>query len=180
MNVDLYERIWMWGAVAIVVVFLTAIGISTFAYAVRPPSHMETIDPATVMQDARFAEPGVVTLPDGSVHVTIVAMMFAYLPAEVHVPVGHPVTFRITSMDVTHGFEITGTNGNTMVVPGYVSQFTYTFDQPGEHLVVCNEFCGVGHHTMSGKVIVDPPGGPAASAAAPDSAHPAADTGVRP
>ena len=75
-----------------------------------------------------------------------------------HVPVGHPVTFRITSMDVTHGFEIAGTNANTMVVPGYISQFTYTFREPGEHLVVCNEYCGVGHHTMQGKVIVDPAG----------------------
>jgi len=158
MNIDLYERIWMWAAVAIVAVFLTAIGVSTFAYAVRPPSHMETIDPATVMQDPRFATPGVTILPDGSVHVTMIAMTFAFLPNEVHVPVGHPVTFRITSMDVTHGFEIAGTNANTMVVPGYISQFTYTFREPGERLVVCNEYCGVGHHTMQGKVIVDPAG----------------------
>jgi len=164
MNVDLYERLWMWGAAAIVAVFLVAIGISTFAYAVRPPSHVETIDPAAVMQDARFSTPGVTTLPDGSVHVTMVAMTFAFLPNEVHVPVGKPVTFRITSMDVTHGFEIAGTNANTMVVPGYVSQFTYTFAAPGEHLVVCNEYCGTGHHTMQGKVIVDPAAAPAATA----------------
>jgi len=168
MNIDLYERIWMWGAVAIVVVFLTAIGISTFAYAVRPPSHMETIDPATVMQDPRFATPGVQIQPDGSARVTIVAMMFTFIPAEMHVPVGRPVTFRITSMDVTHGFEVTGTNANTMVVPGYVSQLTYTFAEPGEHLVVCNEYCGVGHHTMSAKVIVDPAGAtPAATVVTP-------------
>jgi cytochrome c oxidase subunit 2 len=158
MNVDLYERIWMWAALVIVVVFLTAIGVSTFAYAVRPPSHMETIDPATVMQDARFSAPGVTTAPDGRVQVTMIAMKFAFLPNEVHVPVGHPVTFRITSLDVTHGFEIAGTNANTMVVPGYVSQFTYTFREPGERLVVCNEYCGLAHHTMQGKVIVDPAG----------------------
>ena len=166
MKIDLYERIWMWGAAVIVVVFLTAIGISTFGYAVRPPSHIETINPAAVMQDARFSTPGVTTLPDGSVHVTMIAMTFSFLPSEVHVPVGHPVTFRITSMDVTHGFEIAGTNANTMVVPGYVSQFTYTFREPGEHLVVCNEYCGVGHHTMQGKVIVEPAGTRTSSPAA--------------
>ena len=159
MNVDLYERIWMWGAAVIVVVLLAAIGVSTFAYAVRPPSHVETIDPAAVLQDARFSTPGVTTLPDGSVHVTMVAMMFTFLPAEVQVPVGRPVTFRITSMDVTHGFEIAGTNANTMVVPGYVSQLTYTFKEPGERLVVCNEYCGLGHHTMQAKVIVGPAAG---------------------
>ncbi|HXY69442.1 MAG TPA: cytochrome c oxidase subunit II [Gemmatimonadales bacterium] len=171
MNVDLYERIWMWGAAVIVVVFLVAIGVSTFAYAVRPPSHVETIDPAAVMQDARFSTPGVTTRADGSVQVVMVAMTFAFLPNEVHVPAGRPVTFRITSMDVTHGFEIAGTNANTMVVPGYVSQFTTTFAAPGEHLVVCNEYCGTGHHTMQGKVIVDPaPGAAPAPAAAPAGA----------
>ena len=171
MNVDLYERLWMWGAAGIVAVFLVAIGVSTLAYAVRPPSHVETIDPTAVMQDARFSAPGVTTLPDGSVHVTMVAMTFAFLPNEVHVPVGRPVTFRITSMDVTHGFEIAGTNANTMVVPGYVSQLTYTFPAPGEHLIVCNEYCGTGHHTMQGKVIVDPA---PARTARPDTAAPAA------
>ena len=70
-------------------------------------------------------------------------------------------TLRRIARDVRlieNGFEIAGTNANTMVVPGYISQFTYTFREPGEHLVVCNEYCGVGHHTMQGKVIVDPAG----------------------
>lgn len=61
--------------------------------------------------------------------------MFTYNPAEVHVPAGKPVTFRLTSIDVTHGFQIVGTNGNTMIVPGYSSQFTTTFAQPGAYAV---------------------------------------------
>ena len=81
--------------------------------------------------------------------------MFFWLPAEIHVPAGAPVTFRLTSIDVSHGFEIAKTNVNTMVLPGYVSQLTYTFDTPGEYLIVCNEYCGVGHHTMGGKIIVE-------------------------
>ena len=50
--------------------------------------------------------------------------MFAFVPNEIRVPAHRPITFRLTSADVTHGFEIVGTNGNTMLVPGYVSQFT--------------------------------------------------------
>lgn len=154
MNVDLYEKIWMWAAAVIIALFLTVIGVSTFAQAVRPPSHVETISPAQAMQDPRFATPGVSERPDGSVQVTMVALKFAFIPAEVHVPRGRPVTFRITSIDVTHGFNIAGTNANTMVMPGYVSQFTYRFERDGEYLVVCNEYCGLSHHTMAGKVIV--------------------------
>lgn len=155
MNVDLYERIWMWFAGAVIVVFIGTIAVTSFAFAIRPPSHAETIDPTKVMQDPRFATPGVEVRPDGSVHVTVTAMMFAFLPSEIRVPRGRPVTFRLTSMDATHGFEIAGTNANTMVIPGYVSQFTYTFDRPGEYLIVCNEYCGMGHHAMQGKVVVE-------------------------
>jgi heme/copper-type cytochrome/quinol oxidase subunit 2 len=36
--------------------------------------------------------------------------------------------------------------------------------QAGEFEIVCNEFCGVGHHLMVGKVIVTPPGGAASTA----------------
>ena len=156
MNVHFYERLWMWAAAGIIAVFLVTIGIATFGYAVRPPSHVETIDPKTVLAEPRFQNLGAAVQPDGSVRVTMAALTFAFLPAEVHVPVRKPVTFRITSLDVTHGFDIAGTNANTMVVPGYVSQFTYTFDKPGEYLLVCHEYCGVGHHTMQGKIVVEP------------------------
>jgi len=155
MHVDLYERIWMWGAGAIIVVFLGAIGFATVAQGRVPPSHVETIDPTTVWNDQRFAERGVSANPDGSVNVTLIAMMFAFQPNEIHVPVNRPVTFRLTSADVVHGFQIVGTNGNTMVIPGYVSQFTTTFSTTGEYLIVCNEFCGQGHHMMSAKLIVE-------------------------
>jgi cytochrome c oxidase subunit 2 len=41
-----------------------------------------------------------------------------------------------------------------MVVPGYVSQFTTTFTRSGEYLITCNEYCGIAHHMMVGKLIV--------------------------
>ena len=32
----------------------------------------------------------------------------------------------------------------------------WRFDEPGEHLLVCHEYCGIGHHTMAGRFIVEP------------------------
>ena len=72
-------------------------------------------------------------------------------------PGRRPVTFRITSPDVLHGFQIVGTNVNLTVSPGYVSQVTTTFDTPGEYLVVCNEYCGLAHHLMQGTIVVEAP-----------------------
>ncbi len=155
MHVHLYEKIWMWAAGGLIGVFLGVTVLATVIQGRLPPSHVETIDPAQVFSDQRFATRGVVTNPDGSVTVTVVALMYSFLPNEIRVPAGAPVTFRITSPDVIHGFQIAGTNGNTMVVPGYVSQFTTTFDSPGEYLIVCNEYCGLGHHGMYATLIVE-------------------------
>ncbi|HLE21987.1 MAG TPA: cytochrome c oxidase subunit II [Vicinamibacteria bacterium] len=154
MRVDLYEKIWMGVAAALIVIFLAAIVVAAGAYAIHPQSHVETIDPTTVLEDPEFGNPGVAIQPDGSVVVTLVAEMFFFDPDPIEVPAGRPVTFRLTSPDVIHGFEIVGTNANTMVIPGYVSEFTMSFAEPGEHLVVCNEYCGLLHHNMVGKLIV--------------------------
>lgn len=154
MNVPLYEKIWMWASGLLIVAFVATIAVGVAGSALQPPSHVETIDPTKVWNDVRFRQRGVTATPDGAT-VVMIAMMFAFQPAEIRVPAGKPVTFRLTSSDVTHGFSIVGTNGNTMVVPGYVSQFTTVFRTPGEYLIVCNEYCGLSHHLMSAKLIVE-------------------------
>jgi cytochrome c oxidase subunit 2 len=154
MNVALYEKLWMWASGVLIVAFLTTIVVGVAGSALQPPSHVETIDPRGVWSDARFAKRGV-TVDERGATVVVIAMMFAFQPAEIRVPAGRPVTFRLTSPDVTHGFQIVGTNGNTMVVPGYISQFTTVFRTPGEYLIVCNEYCGLSHHLMSAKLIVE-------------------------
>jgi cytochrome c oxidase subunit 2 len=164
MNVDLYERIWMWGVAVVLALFFSATAWAALTKSIHPPSHVETIDPMKVLTDPRFAAQGVSTDAEGRLHARLVGLTFVWLPAQLTIPVATPVTFHVTALDVQHGFQIVGTNGQTMVIPGYVSQFTTQFDRPGEYLVVCNEYCGVGHHTMAGKLVVVPtarwPGAP--------------------
>lgn len=155
MKVDVYERFWMWGATVMIVGFLAAIVIASVTQAVQPPSHMETIDPATVFTDSEFAHPGVTIHDDGSATVVVRSELYAYYPRVIRVPRGKPVTFRMTSPDVIHGFQIVGTNANATVVPGYVTEFQVTFHEAGEKLIVCNEYCGLSHHLMQGSLIVE-------------------------
>jgi cytochrome c oxidase subunit 2 len=156
MNIDLYERIWMWAASVIIAAFMIVIGVSSVAYGLHPPSHVETIDPTAIFTDPRFSRLGEpIALPDGTIEIRMAAIMFAFAPNEVHVPAGRPIRFRLTSADVTHGFLISGTNANAMVIPGYITQFTTVFKRPGDYLIVCHEFCGNGHHVMSGRLIVE-------------------------
>ena len=102
MNVDLYERIWMWSAGVIVVVFLGTIFVMAGAQAVHPPSHLETVDPTALADHPEFGNPAVTTRPDGTVVVPVVASMFAFAPDPIEVPANRPVVFRLTSGDVVH------------------------------------------------------------------------------
>lgn len=154
MQVELYERIWMWAAAALIVLFLGAIFVTAGVQAVQPPSHLETVDPTTLATHPEFGTLVATTRPDGSVVVPVVAAMFAFMPDPIEVPAHVPVTFRITSADVIHGFGVVGTNANAMAIPGYVNQLTVTFSTPGEYTIACNEYCGLLHHTMVGKLIV--------------------------
>lgn len=155
MKVDLYERIWIWLASFMILGFLGAIMVSAANNAVHPPSHMEAIDPTLVASDPDFSRPRVEIAPDGAVRVVGTTQMFAFNPNLIKVPAGKPVTFRLTSPDVIHGFQIVGTNANAMVVPGYVTQLTTTFERKGEYLIVCNEYCGLSHHLMQARMIVE-------------------------
>ncbi len=157
MQVDRFERYWMWAATGMLALFLAAIVLTAVSGSAHPPSHVETIDPETLTVTGEFTSPGVVTRPDGRITVVMRAEFYGFRPEVIRVPAGKPVTFRITSPDVLHGFQIVGTNVNVTVAPGYVSEVTTTFARPGEYLVVCNEYCGLAHHLMQGKVIVEAP-----------------------
>jgi cytochrome c oxidase subunit II len=154
MHVELYERFWMWAAAGLVVLFLGVIIVPAALQAIHPPSHIETVDPAALGEHPEFSNPKVSTTADGRIVAAVVASMFAFAPDPIVVPVNQPVTFRITSSDVVHGFQVVGTNANAMAIPGYVSQFTLTFPRTGEYLITCNEYCGLFHHAMVGKVVV--------------------------
>jgi len=155
MQVERYERYWMWAATGMLVLFTGAIVATALAGSVHPPSHVETVDPETLTVTGEFVSPGVMTAPDGRITVVMRAEFYVFRPTVVRIPAGRPVRFRITSPDVLHGFQIVGTNVNLTVAPGYVSEVTTTFDTPGEYLVVCNEYCGLAHHLMQGTVIVE-------------------------
>jgi cytochrome c oxidase subunit 2 len=155
MKVDLYERSWMYAVVVMLAAFFTSTAIAAVRGGIHPPSHVETIDPRRAMADPRFQPQGVSVDAAGRVHARVIGLTFAWLPQTMTIPAHTPVTFHITSTDVQHGYEIVGTNGQAQILPGYISQFTTEFE-PGEYLVACNEYCGVGHHTMASTLRVVP------------------------
>jgi cytochrome c oxidase subunit 2 len=126
-------------------IVFTALTIS-----VNPPSNVERIDPKTLHLSGEFAEHnlGTTVAADGSVTTRVVATQFMFVPRCIAVPQGRRVTLRFSTPDVIHGLLITGTNVNTMVVPGYVAQVHTEFTRSGDLLMPCHEYCGIGHSEM--------------------------------
>lgn len=152
------ERRWAVAMAGVTAIFLAAILYATIGLHLNPPSHIETIDPATIHVSGEFAEENLGTRlePTGGLTVRLVTTQFSFSPSCVVVPQDTPVTFRIVSPDVIHGIIVVGTNVNTMVIPGYVSRVRTRFAEVGEKLMPCHEFCGLGHSQMIAKVRVVP------------------------
>ena len=155
MEVDAYERRWMILTAATLAVLFLAVLVSAFALGITVPGVSGQVSPDRLDRTPPFDRPGLREVGPGRYEAYIIAHIWAYSPNEIRVPVGSTVRFYITSRDVVHGFRIQGTYLNTMVIPGQVAELTYTFREPGTYLVVCHEYCGINHHTMLGRVIVE-------------------------
>lgn len=95
----------------------------------------------------------VVEPPPGS-DAYLVAAMWRWYPI-LKLKQGQTYRLHVSSPDLQHGFSLLPMNMNFQVLPGYDHVLTITPTQKGEFSLVCNEFCGIGHHLMTGKIIVD-------------------------
>lgn len=82
-----------------------------------------------------------------------------------HAVAGEPLTLRLTSDDVVHGFAVGKTDFEPVeVMPAEWQDVTLTFDRPGTYTFYCTRWCGPNHWRMRGTIEVtgDPDGTPAA------------------
>ena len=153
------ELRWSLVVAAIVLTMMAATITAAITMHINPPSNREYVDPKSLHLSGEFTETNLGTRldPAGQVTTRIIATQFAFVPQCVVVPANTPVTLRFASPDVIHGILVTGTNVNTMVVPGYVSQVHTVFRRTGDLLMPCHEYCGFGHSQMLATVRVVPP-----------------------
>jgi cytochrome c oxidase subunit II len=157
-DVERSELRWAGAALGFVGIIFALTLFAALALQRNPPSNVERLDPKSLHLTGEFTEPNLGTRVEGNGQVTtrIVATQFAFVPQCVVVPEGREVTLRLSSADVIHGILVTGTNVNTMVVPGYVAQVHTVFQRTGDLLMPCHEFCGLGHSQMYARVRVVP------------------------
>jgi len=150
MHIDPLEKKWAAIALGIAGLFVTVILASALFHGIHAPSHVETIDSASLHLNAEFAEDkiGVEEGANGNITIRIVAGRYGFYPQDIVLPTETPLTFRLVSQDVIHGVHIPMTNMSTMIVPGYVAEVKTVLHHPGAYPLLCNEYCGMGHAHM--------------------------------
>ena len=74
---------------------------------------------------------------------------------EMHLPVDRPVKVLLRSKDVLHNYSVPQFRVKMDLVPGSVTYLWLTPTKPGSYEILCEELCGIGHHVMRGRVVVD-------------------------
>lgn len=168
-TLSLYENIWL--VIGILIQLALFMGVVAGLVSQTSPSiknntvghnHLEGVkngrlDP-TKLEATVFAKPGLYRLDDGSYQAVVVAKAFSFSPSVLKVPANTDIVFHVTAADVVHGYYVLGTNINSDLMPGQVASFKTRFSTPGEYNVICNEYCGIGHHNMINRIIVVPAG----------------------
>ncbi|MEZ5382072.1 MAG: hypothetical protein R2754_09800 [Microthrixaceae bacterium] len=161
MMIERYEKIFMKLAAVFLFGAVAALVVSIAGGHASLPEPAGRIEPEQVRDTAPFDQPGVREATadekdEFDYKVTMVAQAWQWDPPAVEVPQGKRVRFEVTTVDVIHGFYIPNTQANAMIIPGQITELDLTFDESGQHSLICHEYCGIQHHNMGGKINVTP------------------------
>jgi cytochrome c oxidase subunit 2 len=161
------ELIWIsivfiWGLVmTFMMPFWHLVGdqnLGTETYKTTPEKFMSQaqamVDEYTVREEGPRNFP--VVKPPAGGDVYMVARLWEFWPI-LELEEGETYRFHLSSLDWQHGFSLQPANINIQVIPKYEHVFSLTPKGSGEYSVICNEYCGIGHHLMIGKIhVVEP------------------------
>ncbi len=87
--------------------------------------------------------------------VAISAKRFEFSPNQITLKKGEPVTLRLTTEDVKHGFFSKALQLDADLVPGNTTEVTITPQTAGTFITICDNFCGSGHGNMKMTIVVE-------------------------
>ncbi len=70
-----------------------------------------------------------------------------------HVPTGRAIKLTMTSQDVIHSFYVPAFRVKADVLPGRYTTLWFQPSQPGDYQLLCAQYCGTDHSTMTGHII---------------------------
>ena len=83
------------------------------------------------------------------------AYQFGFDPSEIVVKKGDIVRLLISTRDIRHGVYIKEYGVNVSVNKGEVKKVEFIAKKSGDFPILCSVYCGRGHHSMKGKLVVE-------------------------
>jgi cytochrome c oxidase subunit 2 len=123
------------------------------AYRIDPSSYEAKVEDFAKKNTVREEQGIPVVKPQPGSDVYLLGRLWQWWPI-LELEKGTSYRVHISSIDWLHGFSLQPTNINIQVHPGYEHVITLTPTEAGEFGIICNEFCGIGHHVMTGKIYV--------------------------
>jgi heme/copper-type cytochrome/quinol oxidase subunit 2 len=71
-----------------------------------------------------------------------------------YVRAGEVVNLEVVSLDVAHSFFIPQLGIHIDAIPGHDNHYWFMANAPGQYIIECTQFCGTGHYTMIGQLVV--------------------------
>jgi cytochrome c oxidase subunit II len=137
-------RSWIWiGGIIVPVVILTFLfGVSIYGHiSLAAPENPPTVRIEVIGHrwwwEVHYPDEGIITAN------------------EIHIPVGEPVEFHLTSRDVIHSFWVPQLAGKLDMNPGETNSMWLQADEPGIYRGICAEFCGLQHARMQFMVVAE-------------------------
>ncbi|MCW5909126.1 MAG: c-type cytochrome [Chitinophagales bacterium] len=94
-----------------------------------------------------------VVKPEPGSDVILMGQMWRWSPALI-LKKDEWYNLHISSKDLVHGFSLQPSNMNFQIYPSYDYVLKFKPTAAGECKILCNEYCGIGHHAMIGKIVV--------------------------
>jgi cytochrome c oxidase subunit 2 len=91
--------------------------------------------------------------PPAGGDVYLIARLWQWWPI-LELEAGQTYRLHLMSMDWLHGFSLQPENINIEVHPNYEHVLTVQPTRAGTYSILCNEYCGLNHHTMVSKLFV--------------------------
>jgi cytochrome c oxidase subunit 2 len=86
---------------------------------------------------------------------TMTAKNYEFDPGVITVKKGEKVRLFITATDRDHGIKIQGYDIDQMLKKGSTATIEFTASKAGTFEFKCSVYCGMGHHKMKGKLVVE-------------------------
>lgn len=133
--------------------FIGEQNLSTETYRINPDKYVEKVEAFAEQWQVGEEEGVPVVRPPAGEDVFLLARLWEWWPI-LELKKDQSYRIHMSSADWQHGFSLQPTNINIQVHPGYEHVINLTPTEAGEFGIVCNEYCGIGHHLMTGRIRV--------------------------